>query len=186
MLNGFDKTMSDLSEEMIESLPPSDRQKEGKRERIKAAAYFLCKNGFKHLRIGPEGMLILEREEGALFAAKMTRPLSKDEPFDEKLIKEFTKAADKFGIPRENQILLLVEGEITKGNKAPLLQNTINPDFTLSFIYSGMFLEDAGVCSLEDFENVHLKINWFDCMEYRFFKKMIHLTDRTWELMQSE
>ena len=101
-------------------------------------------------------------------------------------IKEFTKAADKFCIPRENQILLLVEGETTKGNKAPLLQNTINPDFTLSFIYSGMFLEDAGVCSPEDFENVHLKINWFDCMEYRFFKKKIHLTDRTWELMQSE
>ena len=185
MLNEFDKTMSDLTEEMIKTLPHTDSEKEGKRERAKAAAYFLCKNGFRHVRIEPDGMLILDREEGPLFAAKITRPLSRDEPFDEKLVKEFTKAADKRDIPRENQILILAEGEGARGNKPPLLQNTINPDFTLSFIYSGMFLEDEGVDTLEDFENKHLTIDWSACMEYRFFKKTIHLTDRTWDLMRA-
>ena len=42
---GFDKTLSELTEEMTESLPPSEKENKEKRERIKAVAYFLCKNG---------------------------------------------------------------------------------------------------------------------------------------------
>lgn len=110
MPNRFDATMSDLIEEMIRSLPPSEMEIKGKEERVKAAAYLLCKNGFKHIHMEPNEVLILGKEEDSLFAVKMARPLSEEEPFDKEVVKELTKTGDKIGIPRENQILVLVEG----------------------------------------------------------------------------
>ena len=58
----------------------------------------------------PNEVLILGKEEDSLFAVKMARPLSEEEPFDKEVVKELTKTGDKIGIPRENQILVLVEG----------------------------------------------------------------------------
>lgn len=110
MPNRFDATMSDLIEEMIRSLPPSEMEIKGKEERVKAAAYLLCKNGFKHIHMEPNKVLILGKDEDSLFAVKMARPLSEEEPFDKEVVKELTKTGDKIGIPRENQILVLVEG----------------------------------------------------------------------------
>ena len=187
MPNKFDADMSNLIEEMIRSLPPSEMEMRGKEERVKAVAYFLCKNGFKHVHIEPNEVLILGKgeEEDSLFAAKIARPLSEDEPFDKELAKELTKTGDKMGIPRENQILVLVEGG-ARGNKLPLLQNAINPDFTLSFIYSGMFLEDEGVYKAEDLEDKRLSIDWPACVEYKFMEKKVHLSDKTCGLMDAE
>ena len=69
----------------------------------------------------------------------MTRPISKNELFDRELIENFTKDADNLEIPRENQILVLVEGQRIKNDKAPLLQNEIKPDFIISFLSPYLF-----------------------------------------------
>lgn len=182
---GFDKTLSELTEGMTESLPTSEKENKEKRERIKAVAYFLCKNGFTHAHIEPNELLILDKKEGSRYAAKMTRPISKNELFDRELIENFTKDADNLEIPRENQILVLVEGQGIKNDKAPLLQNEIKPDFTISFLYSGLFLEEEGIGKGDIFENEYSTVDWSDCMNFRFLKKRIHLTDRTLELMEA-
>ena len=130
--------------------------------------------------------LILDKKEGSCYAAKMTRPVSNNELFDTELIENFTKDADSLQIPRENQILVLVEGQGMKNDKAPLLQNEIKPDFTISFLYSGLFLEEEGIGKGDIFENKYSKVDWSDCINFRFLKKRIHLTDRTLELMEAK